>query len=140
MKSARHKKSQKIVNKCYKRRGWLSTIEHYLKGKKIDVLAQNIKTKYIIANEIELTPRHCLENIKMDLKVGCNEVVIICENSAVLEAVKKKARTNLDNDIFNMVSFKLINEFIPTLHGGIKQNSRYMREFNTEINLESNLE
>lgn len=115
MKSAKHKTLQRTVSSYYKRIGWLSTIEHYIKGKKVDVLAQDIKTKYIIANEIELTPRHCLENITMDLKVGCNEVVIICENPAVLEGIKKKARINLDKDIFNKVSFQLINEFIPHL-------------------------
>ena len=140
MKSARHKTSQKIVNRCYKRRGWLSTIEHYIKGKKIDVLAQNIKTKYIIANEIELTPRHCLENIKIDLGVGCNEVVIICEDPTVLEAIRRKARKSLVKNILSKVSFRLIDEFIPHLNSGINSRSRNMREFNTETNAENNPE
>ena len=113
MKSARHKELQEIINGYYRKAGWISAKEHCVKGKKIDVLAQNIKTKYIIANEVELTPRHCLENIKLDIKAGCNEVVIICENSDTLEAIKQKAQINLDKNILVKVKFRHIKEFIP---------------------------
>ena len=140
MKSVRHKILQKLVSNYYMRIGWLATIEHHLKGKKIDVLAQDIKTKFIIANEIELTPRHCLENITMDLKAGCNGVAIICEKPSVLEAIKKKTKTRLDRSVLNKVRFQLITEFIPLLKGGINSPSRNMREFNTENNVENNPE
>ena len=140
MKSSKHKTAQRIVSSHYRKSGCISTVEHYIKGKKIDVLAQNIKTKYIIANEIELTPRHCLENIKIDLGVGCNEVVIICEDPAVLEAIRRKARKSLVKNILSKVSFRLIDEFIPHLNSGINSSSRNMREFNTETNAENNPE
>ncbi|MDP2938506.1 MAG: hypothetical protein Q8O13_00255 [Candidatus Omnitrophota bacterium] len=116
MKSARHKELQEIISGCYRRAGWISVIEHYINGKKIDVLAQNIKTKYIIANEIELTSRHCIENIRLDLRAGCNEVAVICENSETLEAIRQKTKTNLDRNMFGKVKFRLISEFIPQLN------------------------
>lgn len=113
MKSARHKELQDIISDYYRRAGWVSIVEHEIGGKKIDVLAQNIKTKYIIANEVELTPRHCLENIRLDIKAGCNEVVIVCENSETLEAIRQKAQTNLDKNTLVKVKFRYIKEFIP---------------------------
>jgi hypothetical protein len=119
MKSTRHKNSQKLVSRYFRRIGWLATIEHFLKGKKIDVLAQDVKTKFIIANEIELTPRHCLTNIARDLEVGCNRVAIICEKPSVLEAIRRKAKANLSRDVLNKVRFQLITEFIPPFNSGI---------------------
>jgi hypothetical protein len=113
MKSARHKELQEIISGYYKRAGWVSIIEHHIGGKKIDILAQNVATKYIIAIEVELTPRHCLENIRLDLKAGCNEVVIVCENSETLEAIRQKAQTNMDKNTLTKVKFRLIKEFIP---------------------------
>ena len=119
MKSAKHRAFQRLVSSYFKRLGWFATIEHWLKGKKIDVLAQDMKTKFIIANEIELTPRHCLTNIERDLEVGCNGVAIICAKASVLEAVKRKAKANLSRDILNKVRFQLITEFIPPSNSGI---------------------
>ena len=116
MKSLRHKELQEVINSYYKKAGWISTIEHYVNGKKIDVLAQNIKTKHIIANEIELTSRHCIENIRLDLTAGCNEVVVICENSETLDAVKQKVKSYLEKNMLDRVSFRLIREFIPHAH------------------------
>jgi hypothetical protein len=113
VKSARHKELQQIISGYYRRAGWVSIIEHHIGGKKIDVLAQNVATKYIVANEVELTPRHSIENIKLDLKAGCNEVVIVCESSETLEAIRQKAQTNLDKNTLAKVKFRLIREFIP---------------------------
>ena len=137
MKSARHKELQTIIKNYYKGLGWLSIEEHSIKGKRIDVLAQNINTKHVIANEIELSPKHCLENITIDLRVGCNEVIIICESRKTLEGIKQKATANLGRNILSKVSFRLISEFIPLINN-IKQKNT--GEFNAEVNQENNLE
>jgi hypothetical protein len=113
VKSSKHKESQKNVRDDYRRIGWFAAIEYFLYGKKIDVLAQNIKSKYIIANEIELSPRHCLANIKADLKVGCNEVVVICQDRPMLEIIRQKAKANLNQSTLEKVKFRTIKEFIP---------------------------
>jgi hypothetical protein len=140
MKSARHKELQEIVNGYYRKAGWISAIEHCVKGKKIDVLAQNIKTKYIIANEIELTSRHCIENIRLDLRAGCNEVAVICENRETLEVIRQKAKTHLEKSVLYKVSFRLITEFIPHTHIRNNNKQKNMGEFNTETNTEINPE
>lgn len=122
MKSIKHRQLQEIVKNYYKDLGWFAVAEHSVNGKRIDVLAQNIKTKYTIANEIELSPRHCLENIRRDFKVGCNEVIIICENKTTLEEIKQKTKTHLDGYLLNKVRFLFINELIPHMY--IRDNTK----------------
>ena len=116
MKSIKHRQLQELVKNYYKELGWFATEEHSVNGKRKDVLAQNIKTKYAVANEIELSPRHCLENIRRDFKVGCNEVIIICENKTTLKEIKKKTKIYLDEYLLSKVRFRLINELIPHIH------------------------
>lgn len=116
MKSNDHKEAQKTIRNYYISIGWIAIIEHYIKGKKIDVLAQNIKTKRTIANEIQLTSKHFLENIQLDFKAGCEEVAIICIDNSTLEEIKRKAQTNLDKNLLGKLRIKHIEEFIPHLN------------------------
>jgi len=113
MKSNDHKEAQKTIMDYYLSIGWIAIIEHYIKGKKIDVLAQNIKTKHTIANEIQLASRHFLENIQLDFNVGCDEVAIICIDDSTLEEIKRKAQASLDKNLFGKTRFQHIEEFIP---------------------------
>ena len=136
MKSNVHKESQEIVKTYYRQKGWIAIIEHYIAGKKIDVLSQEIKTKYTIANEIQISPEHSLENIDLDFRAGCDEVIIICIDQKVLEQIKKKTSQNLTKDFLEKTKFQLIDEFIPLKNNNkIKQNKA---EFNTEFNVEQN--
>jgi len=116
MKSIKHKELQNIVKNYYISIGYIAFEEYDINGKQIDVLAQNTKTKHIIANEIELSPRHCLENIRLDFKVGCDEVIIICENRTTLEEIKQKTKTSLDRNILSKVSYRIISDLIPHEH------------------------
>lgn len=113
MKSNDHKEAQKTIRDYYISIGWIAIIEHYIKGKKIDVLCQNIKTKRTIANEIQLTSRHFLENIQLDFKAGCDEVAIICIDNSILEEIKRKAQVSLDKNLLGKIRFQHIEEFIP---------------------------
>ncbi|MCX5698674.1 MAG: hypothetical protein NTX01_03125 [Candidatus Omnitrophica bacterium] len=113
MKSNNHKEAQKTIQDYYISIGWIAIIEHYIRGKKIDVLAQNIKTKRTIANEIQLTSRHFLENIQLDIKAGCDEVITICLDNSTLEEIKRKAQTGLDKNLLGKTRFQHIEEFIP---------------------------
>lgn len=116
MKSNEHKESQKAIRDYYIGIGWIAFIEHYIRGKKIDVLAQDIKTKRTVANEIQLTARHFLENIHLDFKVGCDEVIIICTDNTTLEEVKRKAHISLDKILLGKTRFQLMQDFIPHLN------------------------
>ena len=115
MKSDSHKKLQEIVRDYYRQKGWIAIIEGFVRGKKIDVLSQNIKTKYTIANEIQLSAQHFLENIRLDFnKAGCDEVKIICADKTVLEKIRKKTSQELNKELLERTKFQLIEEFIPS--------------------------
>lgn len=136
MKSNTHKESQEIVKTFYRKKGWIAITEHFIRGKKIDILSQEVKTKYTIANEIQLTPKHTLENIDLDFRAGCDEVIIISIDQKVLEQIKKKTFQELSEELLKKIKFQLINEFIPLKNNNkIKQNKA---EFNTEFNVEQN--
>ena len=137
MKSDTHKKLQEIVKGYYAEKGWIAIIEQCIKGKKIDVLVQEIKSKHTIANEIQLSPKHSLENIQLDLKVGCDEVRIIAENNAVLVKIKEEILRRLEKELFEKVKFQIIEEFIPSKK---QQNKKNKAEFNMEDNTEDNME
>lgn len=113
MKSTLHKNLQESVRQYYSNKGYITAIEHYALGKKIDVLAQDIRTKHTIANEIQLTVTHFLENIILDFKAGCNEVRIIAVDRKILEEIRTRANKELDKTLLKNVEFHLIGEFIP---------------------------
>lgn len=113
MKSDTHKNLQEIIGDHYRTKGWIAITEQCINGKKIDVLAQDIKTKHIIANEVQLASKHFIENILLDFKAGCNEVRIISANKTVLEEMKQKASKKLDKNLLGKIKFQLIEEFIP---------------------------
>lgn len=113
MKSTDHKEAEKTIRDYYRAIGWIAIIEYYINGKKVDVLAQNIKTRHTIANEIQLAPKYFLENIQLDFKAGCDEVVIICVDDSTLEEIKRKSRSGLDKNLLGKTRFQHIREFIP---------------------------
>ena len=112
MKSDSHKKLQEIVRDYYRQQGQIALIEEFVRGKKIDVLSQNVKNKYTIANEIQLSPQHFLENIRLDFRAGCDEVKIICADKTVLEKIRKKTSQELGKELLEKIKFQLIEEFI----------------------------
>lgn len=113
MRSNAHNDLQDIIKDRYQATGWIAIKEHCINGKKIDVLAQNIETKFTIAYEVQLTPKHYKENILLDFGVGCDEVRIISINKRVLDLIEKKAFKELDEDLLEKVRFLTIEEFIP---------------------------
>ncbi len=116
MRSDKHNKIQDSIKKYYADMGWIAIKEHFIKGKKIDVLAQNISTKYTVANEVQLSLKHSLENIVLDLKVGCDEVKIISTNIELSKKIENKIRSQLSKSILEKVNFHIADEFIPYLH------------------------
>lgn len=113
MKSDVHIKAQEAVRDYYQNKGFIAIIEYCVSGKKVDVLAQRIRSKYTIANEIQLTPEHTIENIELDFSIGCNEVVIISPDKTVLERIREKTSKRLSQYLIGKVRFQLIEDFIP---------------------------
>lgn len=125
MRSNSHKRLQETVRDYYRHQGWIAIIEEFVRGKKIDVLSQNVKTKYTIANEIQLSPQHFLENIRLDFRAGCDEVKIICIDKTVLERIRKKTVQELNKELLKKIKFQLIEEFIlPEITICVKENPK----------------
>lgn len=113
MRSDLHNELQDIIKERYQAKGWIAIKEHFVNDKKIDVLAQNKKTKYTIANEVQLGTKHYKENILLDFRAGCDEVWTISVNKKVSDRIKKKAVQELDKTLLGKTRFLTIKEFIP---------------------------
>jgi hypothetical protein len=103
MRSDMHNELQDQVRDYYISKGWIAIKEHCLRGKKIDVLAQHIKSKYIIGIEIELSAKHSVDNIVRDLE----------ERSKQIE---EKVKKQLNNSLLEKVTLHIADEFIPHLN------------------------
>jgi hypothetical protein len=137
MRSELHNKVQDSVVVFYRKRGWVALKEHYMQGKKIDVLVQHMKTKYTIANEVQLSPRHFLENIILDLRAGCDEVRIISIDTNVSQKITELAQKRLCGHLLKRVRFQTADEFNLHLNNN---NLVHNAEFNEEDNPEDNPE
>lgn len=113
MRSDAHNHMQDIIRNRYMEMSWIAIKEHCVKGKKIDVLAQNRATRYTIANEVQLTTKHYKENILKDFWVGCDEVRIISISKKVSDRIEKKAHEELSEALLSKVKFLTIEDFIP---------------------------
>lgn len=128
MKSDAHKRAQEIIRDYYlSKTGWVIFTEHFVNGKKrVDVLAQEIKTKRTIGLEIQTSFKHTLENIRLDLGVcGCHEVVIVCLDIATLKEVRRRTMAGLDKNLIGKVKFHLLEQYIP--HVNNSNNREYTR-------------
>ena len=117
MRSKVHNDIQDSIKEQSQTEGWIAIKEHFVKGKKIDVLLQNIRTRQTIAAEVQMTYRHALENIVFDLGVGCGEVWIISKNKKVSDRIERRAGTELNLSILEKVRFLVMEDFIPNLRG-----------------------
>ncbi len=115
MKSSTHNRDQDSIIEHARTEDWIAIKEHYLNGKKIDVLLQNKRTRHTIAAEVQVTYNHGVENIILDLMAGCDEVWIISTNKKVSDRIERRAHRELDINILGKARFLVINEFIPNL-------------------------
>jgi hypothetical protein len=96
----------------YKGRGCNVKIEGYAEGKStVDVEVVD-KAGRRTAIEIQISTVHALENIIKDVKAGYDEVVIACEDERTLNGIRKKAETELTNDVLKQVRYRLLQEVL----------------------------
>lgn len=115
MRGKAHNDIQDSIKEQSQAEDWIAIKEHFVKGKKIDVLLQNMCTRKTIAAEVQMTYRHALENVVLDLGVGCDEVWIISINKKVSDRIERRAGTELNSSVLEKVSFLTTEEFIPNL-------------------------
>jgi len=116
MLSEEHNLVQDFIKEQFQARGWIAIKEHYIRGKKVDVLAQNKVTRFTVACEVQCTTKHYKENILLDFRAGCDEVWIISIFQKLSGHIEKKAHKELDASTLRKVRFLSVNEFIPTLN------------------------
>jgi hypothetical protein len=105
-----HQNLQKDLAEYFRSQGKLAVIEAFI-GRNADVLVYaSTKT---IAIEIQLTPQHCLENIKGDFRLGCDYVWIVCISNNVLNNIKNKVHPYLETSLWNKTKFYLTEDIIP---------------------------
>ena len=111
MRSDIHNRLQDQLIIYYRSLGHIAMKEYFINGKKIDVLNWDGSNKLIIGNEIELSPKHGVDNIIRDLQAGCDEVRVFALNPTVLTQIKNNALRALDSETLSKVDFYLIKDF-----------------------------
>ncbi len=115
MRSEIHNDIQDSIKAQAQVADWIAIKEHYIKGKKIDVLLQSKRTRHTIAAEVQLTERHAVENIILDLSVGCDKVWIISINKKISNRIERRASRKLNMFVLEKVRFLVLDDFIPNL-------------------------
>jgi len=108
--SLNHQNLQKDLAEYFRSQGKIAIVEAFI-GRNTDILVYD-STK-TIAIEIQLTIQHCLENIKEDFLLGCNEVWIVCISTKVLNNIKNKVHPYLSTTLWNKTKFYLTEDIIP---------------------------
>lgn len=108
--SLSHQNLQKDLAEYFRSQGKLAIVEAFI-GRNTDILVYD-STK-TIAIEIQLTLQHCLENIKEDFRLGCNEVWVVCISSKVLNSIRNKVHLCLETSLWNKTRFYLTEDIIP---------------------------
>ena len=108
--SLNHQNLQQRLAQYFRSQGKLAIVEAFI-GRNADVLVYD--SKKTIAIEIQVTPQHCLENIKEDFRLGCDYVWIVCISNKVLNNIKNKVHPYLGTTLWNKTKFYLTEDFIP---------------------------
>lgn len=110
--STEHKVIQNIVSRGLNDSGKVTSVEHSMNGKSVDI-AEFVGDR-IIAYEMELDPQapHILQNINKDLEAGFSEVIVISKNKIAENEIKDQIYRHLDWTQLSKVKFKLLREFV----------------------------
>lgn len=105
-----HRFYQDKIKEHYEGLGYKAYVEKDLLGKAIDVLIR--KPDCLVAIEVELhNTDHIIENIKRDLTVGVNEVVVVTKED-IYEKIKEKITKRSDEIEIEKVSIELIDKYL----------------------------
>lgn len=109
--SPEHRYWQRKVLYHYKNSlGLKAKIEGQRKNKLVDVAVMEEDGK-LLAVEIAITPKNEMNNIKLDLEVGFDHVLIACKNKKVKDEVERKIAAYLNVEDKLKVTTCLVTEF-----------------------------
>ncbi len=105
-----HRYLQNQVKEAMTAQGFKATLEKCVRGKNIDVVLEREGDK--VAVEIAVTDKHEIVNIRKDILVGFDEVVVIGKDRKVVAAVKKRITVAFNSDILSKVRCCVLADFI----------------------------
>lgn len=109
-----HRLYQDRVAKSFEKEGNVVQVEDCEHGydfwKLVDVAVTTPKGMRL-AVEVELSPKHVLENIQRDFQVGFERVVIVTKKDLV-DRIKRMVERNLDSCVRDKVEVRQITEFV----------------------------
>lgn len=100
---------QNSIYKFYINKGYKGQIEMALGDKHADVGL--VKGKVKMAIEVELTPKNSVINVKKDLEVGFDKVLVACKNSKVKKSIEERLQPILSEEDWSKVKIILLSEF-----------------------------
>lgn len=110
--SAEHRYWQRrLLSHFHNSMGLKAKIEEHRKEKFVDVAVIEGDGKFL-AVEVALTPKNEMRNIKEDLAVGFNKVLVACRNKKVKEEVERRIEKSLDDEERGKAETCLLTDFL----------------------------
>lgn len=97
---------KEIIEKEKTAQAWM---EYNHSGKLIDVFA--IKDGKGIAYEVAMSPGYEITNIKKDIEI-CTEVVVVCKNQIIMDQIRSQCGKTLSFSDLEKLSFLLVSDFV----------------------------
>ena len=101
---------QHRIKRYYERWGCNAQVEVFIGKKSVDVVVKCPNGKWT-AVEIAMSPEYEIENIKKNLKLGFEEIIVACKNKKVLAIVQKIAEKKLRRMDLRNIRFVLFGLF-----------------------------
>ena len=102
-----HRFWQEKIAEHYREKGYEVKIEHEIDGKSIDVYAENEKK---IGAEVAMSAKGEVENIKKDLKLNLDHLIVACKDERVMSDIGMKAKDTIGREKVKEVKFKVVRD------------------------------
>ena len=73
--------------------------------KLVDLLLYGFHGYRLVGIEVQLIPKHALENIRADIRNGCDRVIMGCPSTKTLRTIKAKAEAALSDEEASRVTY-----------------------------------
>lgn len=108
--SFEHRFWQHKISQYFKGKYYQTFIEFRLGESQLDVFATSDGEK--IGVEVALSPKGEVDNIKKDLQVDLDQLILACKNPGIMSKIGKKVRDKLGEKKVKQVRFLLVTHFL----------------------------
>lgn len=106
-----------------------------IEANRVDCLIKDVKNKKTMAVEIELNSKWAVCNIRRDMQLGCDVIVVLCKNEQIMGRIKSRIKSELP-DKCEKIHCYLIDNYIHLIRKIIINKSLYWNS--SELNTKSN--